>query len=133
MPKLILFDFFNVIFLSQTQQGVINQELLKKIDELRKKYKTGIFSNSGFMLKTPFIRAILEKHFDYILSAQDLNLSKTNPEVYPQVAEKFKIKPEEILFIDDQIKNITAAKQIGCQTILFEDNKQLLRDLSSRL
>lgn len=133
MPKLYLFDFFKVIFFSRIDRGTVNQELLAKIDELRIKSQTGIFSNSSLMLKTPFIRAILEKHFDYILSAQDLNLSKTDPEVYLQVAKKFKIKPEEILFIDDQESRIKAAHKAGCETILFEDNKQLFCDLSSRL
>ncbi|MEN8252853.1 MAG: HAD-IA family hydrolase [Patescibacteria group bacterium] len=130
MTKLLLFDFFNVIFLSQPSKGIVNQELLKKIDELRNKYKTGILSNSSFMLRTPFIKSILEKNFDYIFSAQDLNLSKTDPQTYKVIAEKTKIKASEIIFVDDQIKNINAALAAGCKTILFENNQQIFSDIS---
>ena len=38
-------------------------------------------------------------------------------EIYQKVEEKCKINPEQILFIDDTLENILAAKKRGWQTI----------------
>lgn len=132
MIKLLLFDFFGVIAFS-TNPLKLNQELLQFIKVQRNSYQTAILSNSGVLLKNKIVLKGLEGYFDEIYLASGFNLSKSDPEIYKLIAQKFKLKPEEILFIDDQEWRIEAAQTAGCQTILFENNQQLFRALSSQL
>ena len=41
----------------------------------------------------------------------------------------FKLKPEECIFIDDLKETLKPARKLGMKTILFRNNKQLVRDL----
>ncbi|MEJ7677523.1 MAG: hypothetical protein WKG06_06550 [Segetibacter sp.] len=42
------------------------------------------------------------------------------------------MKAEEALFIDDNIRNVDAAKHVGLNAILFKSPSQLLEDLSAK-
>lgn len=53
------------------------------------------------------------------------HISKPNSEIYYRLIEKYKININESIFVDDTKKNIEMAKQIGLQTILFENIKQI--------
>jgi len=41
------------------------------------------------------------------------------------------LKPEEVLFIDDNAKNIEVAKSLGMQTINYIDYKSLVKELKA--
>lgn len=58
---------------------------------------------------------------------------KPAPEIYQSFIQKFGIKADECVFIDDKPKNIEGAKNIGMKGIVFKDAQQLERDLMSIL
>lgn len=51
----------------------------------------------------------------------ELGLLKPDAEIYKQVLRLrlLKAKPEEVVFIDDKLKNVEAAKSIGINGIVF--------------
>ena len=49
------------------------------------------------------------------------------------LAQKLKVKPEEIVFIDDEEKNIEAARQASLKIVLFKDNQSLFTKLKTIL
>jgi 2-haloacid dehalogenase len=57
---------------------------------------------------------------------------KPLPGFFQILFDRYKIKPEEALFIDDNLHNIEGAKAVGMTTILFTDPKQLLEELRER-
>ena len=77
----------------------------------------------------------LRKFFKYITNTFDLGLSKASNETMLWVLKKFKVKPQEVIFCDDQAFNLVEAKKIGIKTILYQDfqsfKRKLLKMLSS--
>ncbi len=56
---------------------------------------------------------------DKIFVSYKLGLLKPDAEIYKQILTLLKAKPEEVIFIDDKLKNVEAAKSIGINGIVF--------------
>ncbi|HEY3403074.1 MAG TPA: HAD family phosphatase [Ohtaekwangia sp.] len=54
---------------------------------------------------------------------------KPFPEFYRILFDRYKVVPQQALFIDDNIKNIEGAKAVGLHTIHFESPQKLRADL----
>jgi 2-haloacid dehalogenase len=63
--------------------------------------------------------------FDGILVSGEEKLMKPDPVIYKLLASRFNINPPSSIFIDDNIKNVKAAMNLGFQTIHFKDPMQL--------
>ncbi|MEQ8469540.1 MAG: HAD family phosphatase [Marinoscillum sp.] len=71
--------------------------------------------------------------FEGIVVSGDEKMAKPDLEFYKVLLDRYHIKAENSLFIDDNEPNIRAAEELGFQTIHFKSPKQLieeLRDLS---
>ena len=55
----------------------------------------------------------------HIISAL-LKISKPNPQIYTALLQKYNLKPDTCLFIDDRINNVEAARTVGIESFLFE-------------
>ena len=76
-----------------------------------------------------FPRAIAKFEFlqwfeGIIVSGQE-KTRKPFPEIYQLTLSRFNLKAEESLFIDDKLRNIDAARELGIQSIHFENPDQL--------
>ena len=49
---------------------------------------------------------------------------KPEPEIYRTLCERFGIRPEESVFLDDRPENVEAARQLGFKGIVFENYEQ---------
>lgn len=56
------------------------------------------------------------KEFDYVWLSFELGLRKPDERIYKVVEEQCKIKPNNIMFIDDREDNIEAARNRGWNT-----------------
>jgi 2-haloacid dehalogenase len=54
---------------------------------------------------------------------------KPFPEFYKILLDRYEIDPAKALFIDDNIKNVLGAREIGLPTIHFESPEQLRKEL----
>ena len=70
----------------------------------------------------PAIKLQLSEIFKHIYSASELGMEKTEPEVYKIIANDMGFAVEEILFVDDNLKNLEAAKAAGMETLRYKDN-----------
>lgn len=59
----------------------------------------------------------LNDFFDYIFLSQELHLQKPDPEIFKAAIRTLKAKPNETIFIDDNVDNIAAAAACGLQTL----------------
>ena len=50
----------------------------------------------------------------------DLGVRKPDPDIYRQVIARLGIPGHRIVFVDDRIRNLDAARQLGFRTILFD-------------
>ena len=82
-------------------------------------YKLALCSNS---IKNTILLAMrktnLIDYFDLVLSNEDVKNPKPNSEIYDLAIEKFGLKPEECLIVEDNENGIQAAKNSGAH--LFE-------------
>lgn len=60
----------------------------------------------------------------YVVSAVE-KMRKPNPAIYRLLCERYSLRPEECLFIDDRQVNVDAAVQTGMQGILFQGYEDL--------
>ncbi len=84
----------------------------------------------------PLHAPILKKRLKKVLSSatavwlsNETNMRKIDTTIFNFVIKKTKLKPEEILFIDNTPEIIEIAKSVGINTILFENQKQFFRDI----
>lgn len=63
-----------------------------------------------------------------ILSYRD-KMTKPDRRIYALLLERFGLKAEESVFLDDTEKNILGAKEVGIQGILFQNREQAVAEL----
>lgn len=69
------------------------------------------------------------KYFDGRVISADVHLIKPEAEIYEHLLNKFNLKPEETLFIDDSKANIEAALKKGIRVIHFKNAESLDEEL----
>lgn len=101
------------------------------IEELKGKgYRVLVLSNFAKKAYTD-CREVLD-FLDYvdggILSYED-KVVKPEPEIYRLLIDRYGLKPEECVFLDDTEKNLAAAREFGMHTVLFENKEQAVEEL----
>jgi len=103
------------------------------VDLLEKCVKAGntmaVLSNWGSQ-SFPYMQQcasnkVIFKHFkqENIFVSGDIKFSKPHPQAYEHVIEKMQVQPEDCIFIDDQLKNVEAARAAGMHAIHLTDCK----------
>lgn len=70
--------------------------------------------------------------FDGVVISGVEKMRKPFPEFYHLLLNRYQLKPEECLFIDDNLRNVLAAKQIGIDSIHFTAAPELKQQLIKR-
>ncbi len=68
--------------------------------------------------------------FEGVLVSGQENMRKPNPLIYKLIEERFPLTLETSLFIDDNLRNVMAARELGLRTIHFLNPQQLRAELS---
>jgi 2-haloacid dehalogenase len=103
-----------------------------RILEELKRQETPLYVLSNWSAETfRFARerfAFLE-HFDGLLVSGEEKLKKPDPAIFHRLYEKFSLRPEDCVFIDDRDDNIESARSTGMTGIVFTDSPDLRRQL----
>lgn len=62
-------------------------------------------------------------YFDMYVSSVSCGYRKPNPKGLNDIAERFGIFPDEMIYIGDEEKDINAAKRFGCRSVLIDRDK----------
>ena len=106
------------------------QEKVDLINYLRKKgcyiacYTNSIRETATLMLDKT---GVLE-HMDYLITNQDVEKAKPDPEGYNFLVEKFNLKKQKVLIIEDSPKGKQAAHASGCKVLEIENPNQVTID-----
>lgn len=101
------------------------------IQELQKKgYRTLYLSNFSVKAETDCAHALdFIPYMDGgILSYQE-KIIKPMPEIYQLLIDRYNLVPEECVFMDDTLINLTAAEKFGLHTIHFQNQTQAIEEL----
>ncbi len=113
------------IMLKHISFQVENKPVVRLMLQLQKDgYKILILSKNT----PPQFKAALKKlktraYFKNIINTFDLKLPKASIKTIRYILNKFKVKPEQTIMIDDQDFNLSAAKKIGVKVILYKNLK----------
>lgn len=126
-------DWFN-------QFGVIIKESITEMPESLAIVKT--LQSQGYqtaMLSdvTQYQAEIIRKMgyydlFTPVLLSCEIGVKKPNPEAFQTLLQKLKLPASSVLFIDDRIENVEAARKQGIDSIQFISPEQLKEELEKR-
>jgi 2-haloacid dehalogenase len=100
--------------------------------KLKPKYKLyGLTNWSAETISIAYNRFPFFKEFDGIVVSGHEKMIKPSKEIYHLLLNRYNLKAENTIFIDDNLKNIKAAEEIGLHAIHFESAAQLEAKLST--
>lgn len=105
------------VLIDQLKEKGIRVGMLSNIDDRNAK----LIRNFGFY-----------EPFEPCLLSCEMSLEKPDPKVYELLLKTINLPAEQIVFIDDKIENVEAAKAMGIDAILFESELQLKVELVRR-
>lgn len=109
-----------------------NEHIQPVIKEIKKDCRIGLLTNMyPKTISAIMKRGIIPKEeWDVVVDSSIENCQKPNLEIFQQAEEKASAKKEEILFIDDKLKNIRTAEEFGWNTFFYDnsDHKKTCSD-----
>jgi 2-haloacid dehalogenase len=106
-----------------------NVSVLRKLKEKYKLY--GLTNWSAETFPIAFKRFSFFKLFDGIVISGEEKLIKPDKKIFERMLERYHLEAKNALFIDDNLSNIQAAKEIGFATIHVQEKTDLKRELNA--
>ena len=107
-------------------------ETVLLLQQLKATYKIyGLTNWSAETISIAFERYPFFKAFDGIVVSGQEKLIKPDKKIYHLLLDRYQLKAEHTIFIDDNIQNVRAAAEIGMHAIHFQSPSQLQVALSS--
>lgn len=113
-------------FFDGTMPGM--EELLGCV---RERYRVAFLSNSNEVHAEIIPRrfaALFQKDDRFILSHR-FKVAKPDPEIFRRALEVLGALPHHVVFVDDLIENVFAARTVGMRAFQFVDGERLKREL----
>jgi epoxide hydrolase-like predicted phosphatase len=114
----------------------LNQPVIGAARALRGRYQIAVLSNA-FPTQSEVIRDYhgidVCAEFDVYVNSAEVGLSKPDPAIYHLTLERLGVAPEQAIFLDDSLRNVDSARQVGIQTIHFFDPDVSLVELERLL
>ena len=106
------------------------EELLERI---RAKYRVAFLSNSNEVHAEVIPRtfAALFRKDDRFVFSHRFRVAKPDPEIFHRALEVIGALPQNVVFIDDLIENVLAARTLGMRAFQFIDAASLARELET--
>lgn len=102
------------------------------LHQLKQNYTLyGLTNWSAETIDIAYRRFSFFKEFEGIVVSGTEKLIKPDKRIFQLLLDRYMIKAEESLFIDDNIHNVNAARELGFYAIHFENPAQLETALSS--
>jgi HAD superfamily hydrolase (TIGR01509 family) len=95
-------------------------------------YSLAILSNFE-----PWMEPLLERfgyrsQFDHLYLSYQTHIEKPSAQAYQAMLDDLGLREQEILFIDDQVRNVRAAEKLGIDAIPFVSVSDLRKELVER-
>lgn len=101
-----------------------NEPVLRLASRIGNRYKIGIITdNKKDRMVAVTKKYGLDKIFDSIIVSADVGCGKDDERIFRIAAESVGAEPEECVFIDNQMKNLSVPERIGYRTIFYDHEK----------
>lgn len=112
---------------------------LEALEELRKRYKVYILSNTNPIMWNGRIAEEFAKqgkditaYTDGAITSFEVKCMKPDPRIFREALEKFGIKAQETVFLDDSKANTDAAARLGFETIHVAPGSEFMDLLAAK-
>jgi putative hydrolase of the HAD superfamily len=95
------------------------EDVIEVIPRLRQKYVLGVVSDTWPSLDRVFKNIGLREYFSTFVMSSVLGVTKPHELMYMTALQELGLRPEEALFIDDNVGNLEGAESLGIQTLLM--------------
>ena len=125
--KTIAFDMGGVVvkgdFFTEEQTPIAGTREL--IEGLKDNYKVALATNNNALAFVPFKEKFgFASLFDYIIVSGEIGVKKPDLKYFEKLVEATGSKPSDIIFFDDTLENVEAAKKLGIKGVVFKDPGQ---------
>ncbi len=114
----------------------LNLTVLDAARHLRGRYQVALLSNA-WPGQVEHIRETfgvdLNADFDVYVNSADVGLRKPDPAIYHLTLNRLDIAPHQAVFLDDLIRNVDAAREVGIHALQFVDPDTSLAMLGTLL
>jgi glucose-1-phosphatase len=103
------------------------------LEQIREKYRVAFLSNSNEIHAELIPRqfASLFRKDDRFVLSHRFRVAKPDPEIFRRALEVIGALPQHVVFIDDLLENVLAARSIGIRSFQFVSAHQLGRELAA--
>jgi len=108
----------------------MDPQMILLLKSLRETYTLVALTNLTEQRYRADITMGLYDYFDHAILSFKEGVKKPDPAFFSQALSLSKVKSEEVLFIDDQLKNTEAAESLGIKSIQFTDYEILVHKLA---
>lgn len=114
-----------------TEESKINKPLIKLLPALKKKGLKLYLGTNNEKHRTKYLleEIGLNKHLHKAYASYAVGHKKPAKEFFEHIINDLKLPPNQILFIDDDQKNVAAAKQSGMNAEFYKDFESFKKDL----
>ncbi len=107
----------------------INEKVVELIKQLKKRFKIVCLTDTNNLhFKSHEEQGILDL-FDEKFGSHELGMRKKDKQTFKIVLDKLRVKPNEVLFVDDKIVNIESARSARINVIHFVENSQFEKEI----
>lgn len=110
----------------------MDKEMYKLVKELKQYIRVGLLSNSDGQFTNLLRDCGIYEPFDPCLLSSEIGALKPDLKAYKLLLAELSLSGEEVIFIDDKLENVEAAKELGLDGILFESSHQIKGELIKR-
>ncbi|MDF2935373.1 MAG: HAD-superfamily hydrolase [Paenibacillaceae bacterium] len=95
------------------------EDAVELIPVLSRRYRLGVVSDAWPSLDLVFREAGLRQYFSSFVISSETGVTKPHERMYQKALEELDLRPEEVIFVDDNPANCEGARELGIQSILL--------------
>ena len=114
----------------------LHSEVIQAVRALRDRYRIALLSNAFINQREVILDYHdfdVKKEFDVYVNSAEVGMAKPDPEIYHLTLERLGVAPEQAVFLDDTLRNIDAARELGIYALQFVDAEMSLGALEQML
>lgn len=110
-----------------TGENTVDQDVLRTVDALRQNGAKCYLATDQEKYRANYILDDMKlgEHFDGSFFSCDLGYKKSQREFFEEIVKRLGVKPEEIMYWDDDEKNVAVAREIGIDGRLYTGKSDL--------
>jgi epoxide hydrolase-like predicted phosphatase len=113
-----------------------NPEVAAAVRALRGRYKIALLTNASAgqadRIRERFGLDVYSE-FDVYVNSAHVGLRKPDPAIFHLTLDQLSVAPQQAIFLDDSLRNVDSARELGIHTIQFVDPATSLAELEALL